>query len=380
MSDAFVLLLMLPLRCRIAMAHEGRENLTRFKPGGKMRTLITLAIVLFCLQLWAQRYNQETTLIDSVYAIPALDGDITADSLGIPISLMNWSYDILIGDIGNSGNPSLVNGSVRGYLSFPLPTFPDGYSLVNSTIRLYQYTSRGKEILGDSTVVYTYFPHWDIAGGDTIKCIISHVNYGSSLDLGDWAKGDEGNTFTYNPNVGEITWEGIDEPGNHGEAGYRYLDVTDCVLHDLSISNISSQYRIAFQINTDYDYGPDFVAFLSANSNPEYPEFLPIMFFSLYNPSSVSEDNSPAVLVNVASSPNPFSSQVTFNISLKSHAELSIKLHDLKGRVLKELGSTPYSKGTHNISIDTHDLSSGIYLLQVKAGSEIITKKITCLK
>ena len=181
-------------------------------------------------------------------------------------------------------------------------------------------------------------------------------------------------------NVGEITWEGIDEPGSSGEAGYRYLDITDCVLHDLAIGSIFSQYRIAFQINTDYDYGSDFVAFLSANSNPEYPEFLPIMFYTLYNPTLVSDELSPAVILAVTSSPNPFSARVTFDISLKNHAELNIKLYDLRGRLAKELGSTPYSKGTHEIIMKTYDLPSGIYLMQVKAGSEKITKKITCLK
>jgi len=207
---------------------------------------------------------------------------------------------------------------------------------------------------------------------------MSHIDYGISLDLSDWAKGDEGNPNTYNPNVGEITWEGIDEPGNHGEAGYRYLDITNCVLHDLAIGSIFSQYRIAFQINTDYDYGADFVSFASMEN--VFSEYDPIMFYTLYNPTSIYDDLSPEVLVNVVSSPNPFSSQVKLDISLKNNTELSIKLFDLRGRIVKELCSILYFKGMHNIRMDTNDLPSGIYLLQVKAGSEMITKKITCLK
>jgi len=345
-----------------------------------MRTLITLVVVLFCLQLWAQGYKNDSTIIDSVYAIPELDGNIAADSTGIPISLNSSTYEINVGDIGHSNDPWLDNGSSRGYVSFPLPVIPDGYTLLTATMRLYQFTSLGYIPLSDTTYICSHFPVWNVAGGDTIKCIVSHVDYGLSLDLGDWAKGDEGNPDTYNPNVGEMTWEGINEPGSDGEVGYRYLDITDCVLHDLAIGSIFSQYRIAFQINTDYDYGSDFVAFLSANSNPDYPEFLPIVYYTLYNPSSVSDDLNPGVLVNVISSPNPFSSKVALNISLKNNSELSIKLFDLKGRVVKEFGSTSYSKGLHNVSMETSDLSNGIYLLQVKAGSETITKKITCLK
>jgi len=342
-----------------------------------MRTIIIFTVMLFCIQVMAQvpEYNG-STIIDSLYAIPALDGNIAADSTGVPITLNSTTYEIRVGDTAGW----IEHGAYRGYVSYPLPTIPDGYSLVNATMRLYQYTSRGHIPLSDSTYICTYYPVWNVAGGDTIKCIVSHIDYGNSLDLSDWAKGDEGNPDTYNPNVGEITWQGINEPGSSGEAGYRYLDITDSVLHDLAIGSIFSQYRIAFQINTDYDYGPDFVAFLSANSNPDYPEFLPIMYFTLYNPTSVSDDLSPALIFAVTSSPNPFSARVTFSISLKSHAELSIKLYDLRGRVVRELGTIPYSKGSHEINMKTDDLPSGIYLLQIKAASEIITKKITCLK
>jgi len=343
-----------------------------------MRILINLAIMLFCLQLWGQEYSQESTIIDSLYAIPELDGNITADSTGIPISLNSGTYEFRVGDIGQSGSPWLNNGSHRGYVSFPVPVIPEGYTLVNATMRLYQYTSLGNIPLSDTTYICTYFPVWNVAGGDTIKCIVSHVDYGLSLSLDDWAKGDDGNPDTYNPNVGEITWEGINIPGSDGEVGYRYLDITDCVLHDLAIGSIFSQYRIAFQINTDYDYGPDFVAFKSMESNNEHQR--PRLYYTLYNPSSASDDLNPQVLVKVISSPNPFSSRVTLNISLKNNAEVSLKLYDLKGRLVRERDAIHISNGTHDISMETNDLSNGIYLLQVKAGSEIITKKITCLK
>lgn len=57
-----------------------------------------------------------------------------------------------------------------------------------------------------------------------------------------------------------------------------------------------------------------------------------------------------------------------------------LQLYDLRGRLVKEYDSTQYTKGLHSIDMDTHDLSNGIYLLQIRAGSEMITKNITCLK
>ena len=64
-----------------------------------MRTLITLVVVLFCLQLWAQIENYTgSTVIDSLYAIPELDGNVTADSTGIPIMLNSSTFEIRVGD------------------------------------------------------------------------------------------------------------------------------------------------------------------------------------------------------------------------------------------------------------------------------------------
>ena len=340
-----------------------------------MRALLIFIIALSYVQLLAQVTEDGATIVDSLYAIAELDGGITADSTGVPIYQNSSTYEFVVGDLSGW----IEHGSSRGYLSFPLPVIPDGYELVNTTMRLYQYKSIGC-IFPESHEGFTYYPYWNVIGGDTIKCIVSHVDYGISLDLGDWAKGDEGNPYTYNPDVGEITWQGINEPGNHGEAGYRYLDITDCVLHDLAIGSIFSQYRIAFQINTDYDYGPDFVAFLSANSNPSYPEFLPILYYTLFNPSSASDDVSPEIVNDISTSPNPFVSLLNIELSLRNKVDVAAKLYNLKGQVVKELDSISYLTGTHKIVIDTSDLPSGIYLLQVKAGSEKITKKITCLK
>ncbi len=344
-----------------------------------MRPLLISIIVLFCASLMAQVSEKSgSTILDSLYAIPELDGSITANTAGLAFSMNTTTYEFEVGDLGYPYD----NCSNRAFISFPLPIIPNGFSLMNATIRLYQFSSGGIEKLDNLTNVNTFFPYWDVAGGDTIKCIVSHIDYGNGLGLDDWAKGDEANPDTYNPNVGEITWQGINEPGNepghHGEAGYRYLDITDCVVHDLAIGSLYSQYRIAFQTNTDNDYGSDFVAFKSMESNNEHQR--PRMYFTLFNPSTISEHVIPALFDSVASKPNPFSSQVTFNIDLKNSADVSLKLYDLRGRVVKDISSTPYSKGVHDISMNTNDLPSGIYLLQVMAGSEIITKKITCLK
>ncbi len=336
-----------------------------------MRTRITLAIVLFCLQLWAQ-VPQSTTIHDSVYAIPELDGDILASSSGVPISFNNTSFSMHAGDLSDN----YANMSTRTFISFFLPTIPDGYSLISATMRIYQFMSGGG--IDPDDPQDWHFPYWNVVGGDTIKCIVSHIDYGLSLDLGDWPKGDVDNPDTYNPHVGEITREGMSEDGDHGETGYRFLDVTNCVLHDLMLGNIFSQYRISFQINSDFDNRTDKVGFVSMEGSTE--QHWPKVNYTLYNPSAVSDEFVPGALLQINASPNPFSGQLSIEIRLQRQTGLELKLYDLKGRLVKKPESRPYTKGIYSIDIDANDLSSGIYLLQVKAGSETLTKKITCLK
>ncbi len=87
---------------------------------------------------------------------------------------------------------------------------------------------------------------------------MSHINYGNELDIGDWEKGDVGNPNTYQNNIGTITESGIN--------GYRYLDVTASVIQDYELNRDKTQYRIAFQIDTDWDSETDLVAFLTGST------------------------------------------------------------------------------------------------------------------
>ncbi|MDO9576769.1 MAG: hypothetical protein Q7J16_02680 [Candidatus Cloacimonadales bacterium] len=66
-------------------------------------------------------------------------------------------------------------------MSFELPIIPENYDIDSVLIRLYQFQSfcNGSEIGGVG------FPEWNIPGGDTVKCIMSHIDYGFELDYDD---------------------------------------------------------------------------------------------------------------------------------------------------------------------------------------------------
>ena len=69
--------------------------------------------------------------------------------------------------------------------------------------------------------------------------------------------------------------------------------------------------------------------------------------------------------------PNPISEKVTIDLH-HSRIIKEIRLHDFKGKIIKSFKGNNLS----SITLPLHDLSNGIFLLNIKTNYEIIIKKI----
>ena len=78
--------------------------------------------------------------------------------------------------------------------------------------------------------------------------------------------------------------------------------------------------------------------------------------------------------------PNPVSDNINFVLDLRTNENVITKLYDLRGNMImvKDLGML--SKGNNKISIDAGNLTSGTYLMQVIAGSNIQQAKFVVIK
>ena len=273
-------------------------------------------------------------------------------------------------EVGDIGSGALVpsNSVIRSFVSYTLPPIPAGYKMTNATIMLYQiYSWQG----GGGG-----FPQWACAGGDTVDCIVSHINYGEELDFGDWEKGDIGNPYTLNHNVGVITAEGMSIPNSHGETGPRYLDVTDCVQIDYILGNVHTQYRIAFEIETDYDDRTDAVAFSTADG--ALPNQYPRLYFTYWDGVSVNDEET-TTIDNMNIFPQPVRETTTIQFQLKQAQYVTIEIYDIRGRNHMQT-NTSLSDGKHEIPLNFQNLASGVYLLRMQTNAYSTTKKILHLQ
>ncbi|TND07183.1 MAG: hypothetical protein FD123_3328 [Bacteroidetes bacterium] len=74
--------------------------------------------------------------------------------------------------------------------------------------------------------------------------------------------------------------------------------------------------------------------------------------------------------------PNPASDFAVLRYDLKQASDVSFRLYDLGGRLIDEIKASTQFAGTHIQRIPLEKLESGMYILQLKAGDHVLSRRI----
>lgn len=77
--------------------------------------------------------------------------------------------------------------------------------------------------------------------------------------------------------------------------------------------------------------------------------------------------------------PNPAADHVNISYALSQAGPVDITLFDLSGKAVKELSRHDQAPGTHHIDLPLSDVGSGVYIVKLHAGDQVITRKVTRL-
>ena len=77
-----------------------------------------------------------------------------------------------------------------------------------------------------------------------------------------------------------------------------------------------------------------------------------------------------------ANYPNPFSRQTTVDIIIKKAGPISLDVFDILGRKISTLANGFYQAGQHQFVFDGAGLSSGVYLMQLKTETTLLTRQM----
>ncbi|MBK8662803.1 MAG: T9SS type A sorting domain-containing protein [Ignavibacteriales bacterium] len=78
--------------------------------------------------------------------------------------------------------------------------------------------------------------------------------------------------------------------------------------------------------------------------------------------------------------PNPFNPSTTIRYSIPEAGVVTVKVFNILGKEVATLVNGYHQAGSFNVSFDASNLSSGVYLYQIEAGSFKATKKLTLIK
>ena len=87
-----------------------------------------------------------------------------------------------------------------------------------------------------------------------------------------------------------------------------------------------------------------------------------------------------------ANSPNPFNPSTMLRFELDAPQRVDLKIYDLAGRLVRTLETgAPFGAGPHQMQWNGRDdagqsVASGVYLVEIRAGGESASQRITLLK
>ncbi len=91
-------------------------------------------------------------------------------------------------------------------------------------------------------------------------------------------------------------------------------------------------------------------------------------------------DNLPTAFALRQNYPNPFNPSTEIIFALQHASSVRLAVYDLSGKLITTLIKGDLPAGQHSIKFQAEDLSSGIYLYRLEAGSTMLTQKMILLK
>jgi hypothetical protein len=99
--------------------------------------------------------------------------------------------------------------------------------------------------------------------------------------------------------------------------------------------------------------------------------------------NSTSTENGKQTTENVRleqNYPNPFNPSTQIRFTLQSSHVTRLTVYDILGREIAVLINEPMSAGSHTVTFDASQLTSGVYLYKLEAGGETMIRRMTLIK
>lgn len=120
---------------------------------------------------------------------------------------------------------------------------------------------------------------------------------------------------------------------------------------------------------------------VSAVSAEEKETFTTTISFSLGIIDNIENENSTPTSFKLYNNyPNPFNPSTQIRYDIPNSALVTLSIFDLSGKLVKTIVNEVKAAGSYSVIFEASDLSSGIYLYRLQAGSYTNVQKMTLIK
>ena len=91
-------------------------------------------------------------------------------------------------------------------------------------------------------------------------------------------------------------------------------------------------------------------------------------------------DNVPSTFILKQNYPNPFNPSTVISYGLPKRSFVELNVYNILGNKVASLVKSVQDAGMHSLRFDGRNLPSGMYIYRLKAGSNLIAKKMLLIK
>lgn len=180
-----------------------------------------------------------------------------------------------------------------------------------------------------------------------------------------------------------------------GATGGNFLDgvdlLDDCVVDMIGGGAAGESYNIGYHRELPAGNKIVFLAFdpLSINSRPAYywygfsessPQVEMLKWFGADIVGVNESGTLPEAYSLSQNYPNPFNPTTVISYSVSERADVTLKVFNLLGQEVAQLVSEVKNVGTHEVSFNASNLTSGVYFYTINAGAFNSTRKMILVK
>ncbi len=164
--------------------------------------------------------------------------------------------------------------------------------------------------------------------------------------------------------------QGVSFYRNQGDSG-NAIFVPD------TLTSLPFHYRTApVLVDVDGDQDMDMICGVAGGGAVFYRSEKMVSSMS----SQSNPDSHPQTLAIVRSYPNPFNSETSIVFDLARDTRVSIQVHDLTGRVIKDLADREFRRGRNEVRWRVDEKASGVYFCRIRGAGVHATLKLLLMR